>query len=151
MNEHSINCFRGEGYFLSNFSDSFITMDGILYKNAESAFQSYKCVNRSQRQKFASLTPNDAKTLGRKVKLRKDWENIKDEIMTGVIEAKFKQNLSIRMKLIKTGNKTLIEGNTWHDNYWGNCHCDKCKSIEGKNVLGKILMKVRDNYAKNIN
>ena len=37
----------------------------------------------------------------------------------------------------------LIEGNYWHDNYWGNCLCPKCKEIEGQNQLGKILMKVR--------
>jgi predicted NAD-dependent protein-ADP-ribosyltransferase YbiA (DUF1768 family) len=46
--------------------------------------------------------------------------------------------------LLNTGDEELIEGNYWHDNYWGNCTCSKCKDIEGQNKLGKILMKVRD-------
>jgi hypothetical protein len=37
-----------------------------------------------------------------------------------------------------------LEGNNWHDNTWGNCLCDKCKGIEGKNLLGNILMQVRE-------
>lgn len=39
--------------------------------------------------------------------------------------------------------REIVEGNYWHDNYWGNCTCDKCKNIEGQNKLGKILMKIR--------
>ena len=46
-------------------------------------------------------------------------------------------------KLDMTGLEEIVEGNYWHDNYWGNCTCDKCKNIEGQNKLGKILMKIR--------
>ena len=42
-----------------------------------------------------------------------------------------------------TGDAELIEGNTWHDNYWGVCSCSKCNG-RGKNRLGKLLMKVRE-------
>ena len=46
--------------------------------------------------------------------------------------------------LLETGDEYLEEGTTWHDNEWGNCSCPKCKNIEGKNILGQLLMKVRD-------
>jgi predicted NAD-dependent protein-ADP-ribosyltransferase YbiA (DUF1768 family) len=54
------------------------------------------------------------------------------------------QDPKLRAMLLATGNEELIEGNTWHDNTWGDCSCDACKDIEGKNMLGKLLMKVRD-------
>ena len=50
----------------------------------------------------------------------------------------------LREKLLATGNEELVEGNTWHDNIWGNCSCDCCKKIEGQNKLGKLLMQVRE-------
>ena len=40
----------------------------------------------------------------------------------------------------------LIEGNTWSDNFWGDCHCPKCRGIKGENNLGKLLMKIREDY-----
>jgi hypothetical protein len=37
----------------------------------------------------------------------------------------------------------LIEGNWWHDNFYGSCTCNKCVN-KGENNLGKILMKIRE-------
>ena len=64
--------------------------------------------------------------------------------MYEICKAKFLQNEDLRIRLLATGDEYLEEGTTgWHDNYWGNCECEKCKNIEGKNTLGKILMRVR--------
>jgi len=49
----------------------------------------------------------------------------------------------LKQKLIDTGDDHLVEGNTWHDNHFGVCVCIACGSV-GKNVLGKALMRVRD-------
>lgn len=92
-----------------------------------------------KRSEFAKLPPNEAKKLGRKVKLRSDWEEVKDQIMYEICYQKFnfENNMDITMKLMKTKNIELIEGNTWNDTYWGVCRGN------GKNKLGKILMKIR--------
>ena len=58
---------------------------------------------------------------------------------------KFQSHEDLRNQLFATGDAELIEGNDWHDNYWGNCECPRCVSIEGQNHLGKILMRVRNN------
>ena len=34
------------------------------------------------------------------------------------------------------------------DDFWGVCDCDRCLNIEGKNKLGELLMKVRDELRK---
>ena len=52
--------------------------------------------------------------------------------------AKFTQNEELKEKLLATENEELVEGNTWHDTYWGVCN------RRGKNKLGKILMRIRE-------
>ena len=63
--------------------------------------------------------------------------------MSTTLFMKFGQNNDLREKLFKTGDLLLVEGNYWHDNYWGDCFCDKCKGRKGENFLGRILMNVR--------
>ena len=46
-------------------------------------------------------------------------------------------------RLLSTSNATLVEGNWWHDNFWGDCYCPKCKGIPGANTLGRLLMELR--------
>ena len=51
----------------------------------------------------------------------------------------------LRTKLLATGNRVLVEGNYWHDNFWGECTCEKCKATQkAENWLGKLLMERRD-------
>jgi predicted NAD-dependent protein-ADP-ribosyltransferase YbiA (DUF1768 family) len=57
------------------------------------------------------------------------------------IREKFK-NQKLAQDLLETGELELIEGNNWHDNFWGSCSCPKCGS-GGLNYLGKILMRIR--------
>ena len=133
-----INSFTNEYYFLSNYSDSKFVYNGIPYKNAESAFQSQKCANKEDRKQFSTLTSTEAKKLGRKISLRKDWEQIKVEQMRQIVSVKFRQNSDLSEKLINTGNEYLEEGNTWGDRIWW--------TVDGKgaNLLGQILMELRN-------
>ena len=139
-----IDFFSGEYAYLSNFYERPVTYNGITYSNSEAAFHAQKTLNPAMKLQFADLNPSDAKKLGRKVKLREDWESVKDTIMYEVCLCKFLQNPDLKEKLLATGSEELEEGTYWHDNYWGNCHCEKCKDVPGGNHLGMILMKVRE-------
>ena len=132
-----INKFRGKYYFLSNFYEANIEFDGITYQNNEAAFQAQKVLNNSQKERFSNLNPQKAKKLGRQVKLRSDWEKVKDNYMYEICKAKFTQNPELAERLLATGEEKLVEGNKWNDTYWGVCNG------RGKNKLGKILMKIR--------
>lgn len=139
-----IDCFDGEFAFLSNFHPSMITVDGIEFPTVEHLFQAAKTVSLVEREKIAAaVTPGQAKRLGRNVILCDNWEEIKDDVMLNALRLKF-AILPLREKLLATGDEELIEGNTWHDNTWGNCSCDRCKNIKGQNKLGKLLMQVRE-------
>ena len=74
----------------------------------------------------------------RKHPLRKDWEQVKDEIMQQAVLQKFKTHADICEILLATGDELIVE-NSPIDYYWG---CGKDGS--GKNRLGEILMAVRE-------
>lgn len=131
-----IDRFVGENFFLSNFYESPVTYRGLTYTSVEAAFQSVKAGNMHERQKFTKMNPSEAKRAGRAVKLRDDWEFIKDDVMHECVFDKFKDPI-LQNKLLNTGDEELIEGNDWGDRYWGVC------GGKGENKLGKILMQVR--------
>ena len=134
-----IRSFKGPFEFLSNFYEAPVTYEGLTFGNNEAAFQAQKCLNEEEKAEFTSMPPGKAKRRGRQVALRPDWEQVKYGIMEDLVEAKFTQNPELAEKLIATGDRNLIEGNTWNDTCWGvNIHTG-----EGQNHLGQILMKVR--------
>ena len=144
-NQKIIDKFDGTEYaFLSNFYPCDFVYDGITYHNSEAAFQAAKTFDMDFRQQIANeSSPAAAKRLGRSLKIRPDWEEVKREVMHDVVYAKFSQNRDLLRRLLETDGAVLIEGNTWHDNCWGDCTCPKCSHINGTNWLGKTLMQVR--------
>lgn len=141
--------FHGNYSFLSNFYDAPVKFDEVRYKTSEHAYQTQKTPIESERLKIMqAATPADTKKLGRAVHMRKDWENVKFGIMYQIVLAKFQQNEDIRKQLLATGNTELIEGNFWHDTFFGVCTCSQHRG-EGRNALGNILMQVREELAEN--
>ena len=137
--KNQINQFRGATRYLSNFYDAPVVYQGQKFRNSEAAFQAAKVKDLNQRIPFLNLDPSRAKSLGRRVQLREDWEEIKDQVMFDVVLDKFTRNPDIREKLLATGDAFLTEGNDWNDMYWGM----DLETGEGRNQLGKILMEVR--------
>lgn len=132
-----IDKFRGKYWFLSNFYESPIEDENITYPTVEHYFQAQKTLNREEKLKISKATkPAKAKKMGRQVNLRKDWEDIKLQVMEKALRLKF-QDPALRKKLIATGDEELVEGNPWGDRYWG------VYNGSGKNKLGKFLMKIR--------
>ena len=139
-----IDCFDGKWAFLSNFYWNEIEHEGIVYPTNEHFFQAMKTLDNDERRQIANcLTPGQAKRMGRRVALRSDWESVKEDVMLLGLCLKFADE-QLADWLLETGDEELVEGTTWHDNEWGNCSCPKCINIEGKNKLGKLLMRVRD-------
>lgn len=144
-----IDNFNEEYRFLSNFYPSNIIYEGLTYPTIEHAFQACKTESFYERKMISKAsTPGLAKMQGRKVHLRSNWELIKDKIMEELLRQKF-NDPTLKQLLLNTKNAKLIEGNYWHDNYWGNCYCYKCEDFIGKNKLGKLLMKIREEIQAN--
>lgn len=149
-----IDVFVGEHRFLSNFWYSAVKFDGIMYPTVEHAYQAAKTLDRVSRETIAEAsTPMLAKSLGNRIELRPDWEDMKVSVMRSLLTQKFYS--SLKTKLIATGNHELIEGNYWHDNFWGICTCSVCRMgiyrSDRHNVLGKLLMDIRAGINYGIN
>ncbi len=135
----NISSFSDEYRFLSNFYPSEITIDNLTYKTVEHAYQASKALHISDKRKIQeSKSPGEAKRLGRTIQLIPDWENKKLTIMEFCLRQKF-LNLELKTKLINTKDSELIEGNNWGDRYWGQSPIGN-----GKNMLGILLMKIRN-------
>ena len=131
--------FQGENTWASNFWSVTICYKGLLFPCVENAYQAAKCDNEEDMRLFLYLTPGEAKRKGRTVNIRKDWEEVKVEVMHELLRLKF-QNPQMKKLLIATGDIFLQEGNMWHDIFWG----VDLRTGKGANILGKLLMKVRD-------
>lgn len=124
--------------FLNNFKKSRMFIYGRWWNNVEAPYQSQKTLDiGEQLQIWEADTPRKARDLGQQVTLRSNWDKVKDEVMYECVMAKFLQNAELRRELMKTDPEILIEDSPI-DSYWG---CGKDGT--GKNMLGQILMRVR--------
>jgi len=146
-----IDLFEGANRFLSNFHEHPITYNGVIYPSSEHAYQAAKFADVSDRQHVAAMpTPNDSKEMGRKADLSKlsfHWDTEKYGIMREILSIKFELGTELASRLMDTGDHALVEGNYWHDTYWGVCY-GKCRrgphSADGTNHLGVLLMCQRE-------
>jgi ribA/ribD-fused uncharacterized protein len=146
-----IDEFNGMYRFLSNFYPCDVGYKGIVYPSVEHFYVALK-VNSIQNidgveytvDEFRNMiveteNPGKVKRIGRKAKIRKDWDSVKLKVMEYGVREKFTKNTKLKEMLLSTGDSELIEGNTWHDNFYGSCFC--CGP--GLNHLGLLLMKIR--------
>lgn len=146
-----IESFSGRWRFLSNFYPAKIEHQGITYPTVEHYYVAMKVKNDQQidgkfityidcRELIAKMPAEQAgkvKQFGKIIKVRKDWDDVKLDVMLWGVREKFKHE-DLKEMLLATGDEELVEGNWWNDTYWGIC------KGEGENNLGKILMKVRN-------
>lgn len=133
----TIDRFTGEYRFLSNFYEGpFPVMwEGFACRTAEHAYQCAKAAQPGVREMIAlAATPGQAKRAGRNIELRSDWEEIKLDVMRRVLAVKFESGTDLADRLLATGDRLLVEGNTWNDRFWGVC------KEQGRNWLGHLLM-----------
>jgi len=148
MEAKMIQEFRGEYRWLSNFWFARFVLDGVSYPTVEHAYQAAKAINPLERAMILACdSPGSAKRYGSKVKLVPGWETIKEPVMRLFVGQKFKQNPELADKLYATGGTLIIEGNRWHDTFWGKCNCNSHGGV-GENRMGKILMDLREELGR---
>eukprot|EP01106_Pelomyxa_sp_JSP_P004519 TRINITY_DN1702_c0_g2_i3.p1 TRINITY_DN1702_c0_g2~~TRINITY_DN1702_c0_g2_i3.p1 ORF type:complete len:146 (+),score=48.25 TRINITY_DN1702_c0_g2_i3:82-519(+) len=117
---------------------------GLEWKSTEHYFQAHKFTSPDYFEKIRlSATPGEAKELGsaRRPDYRKDWQSIRDECMLAAVRAKFAADPALARVLVGTRALKLVEWSS-SDPYWGT------GPDGGSNMLGQILMQVRDELIK---
>lgn len=132
-----ITSFRGPYFFLSNFFPCAVRFDGDTYPSVEHAYQAAKTLDPKVRAFLAQApSPGEAKRRGYRLVLRPEWLSLRVPFMRQMLQAKFSDEV-LRERLLATGDRPLVEENTWGDLFWGICRG------RGENQLGKLLMEVR--------
>lgn len=66
-----------------------------------------------------------------------NWDDKRVDSMIDLLMQKY-QHPDLARQLQATGEKVLIEGNTWDDTFWG------VTDNKGRNMLGRIVMNIRE-------
>lgn len=144
VNSGVISEFKGEYAFLSNFYKRPVVYEGITYGSTEAAYQAQKCSTDGQKLEFTKLTPSQSKQRAKIIAVRDGFYEDNMQIMYDLNMYKFTTYADLKEKLLATGDKLLIEGNTWGDRFWG-----QVRGV-GENYLGIILMLVRQHIRDGI-
>lgn len=146
--EKQILFYEQEFYVFSNFSSFKLEWNGVLWMTSEHAYHSEKFEDSElleQLQDTRSAHDSMRLAYANRDKYRKDWDNVKLEIMKKILKAKVQQHPYVKKKLLESGDKELVE-NSWRDLYWG-----WGPNKDGENHLGKLWMEVRDEVRSNAN
>ena len=125
----------------SNFAGYPIKIGKKIWPTVEHYFQAMKFSDKGEQGRIRKAkSPMLAARMGRdrKRQLRRDWESAKVNVMREAVMAKFTQHDELREMLLSTEDAKIIE-HTSNDDYWGDGGDGR-----GKNMLGRILMDVRE-------
>ena len=139
----------------SNWYETPFIIDGVSYRWTEQFMMAEKARlfndDEADQKIMKAGSPNECKKLGRTVKNFDPvlWDEKKFGIVCQGNLAKFQQNPELLAKLMETKDSILVEASPY-DKIWGiGLTAKKAKEINpedwpGENLLGKALMKVRE-------
>lgn len=139
----------------SNWHLSRFEMDGQIYWCVEQYMMAEKARTFGDKLHLKLIMESDnqsfIKAMGRAVKNYRDdvWDKKRYGVVYDACLAKFSQNNALKMKLLNTDNKVLVEASPY-DKIWGigigetDRHITNPHYWNGKNLLGFVLMDVRN-------
>lgn len=129
-----------EHFFLNNKYSCDVFILDRRFGNAEAAYQAHKTKEPQIVNIFTTLDAISSQSIGRSVDTYEGWDKDKVRVMLLVVFEKFRQNEDILQKLIATGNQKLEAVSISNEDFWG------IADGKGQNILGKILMYVREYF-----
>lgn len=142
-----VGFYPREFYVFDNFSSFQVDWRGRRWPTSEHAYQAahfFETAPELVEQIFAARSAHEAYKLAKANadKAPDNWDEIKVGVMEEIIRAKCEQNLYVKEKLLLTLDEIIVEDSP-KDSFWG-WGADR----QGRNELGKIWMKLRDELRK---
>lgn len=126
----------------SNFSDYPFSLDNKYWRTSEHYYQANKFEKNSEI--YIAIQQAKTATLAKKIAyshtVDKKWESKKIPFMYNALYEKFTQNSDLKRLILSTKEAYIIE-EAKDDMYWGSG-----KDGNGKNILGRLLMFLRDEF-----
>ena len=132
-------------------------LEGENYNCLEQDYQARKAIICGEDVALKVIMDTNSQVLmkitGQNIRVNEKWENSKIQVMEELLFCKFRQNQNLYFLLLNTRPHYLIEANL--DNFWGaGCKIGTIALEEGiwvgKNHLGRMLMYLRDIFAREL-
>ena len=133
---------------LSNMAPGFpLQVNGIRIRTSEALYQACRYPHRPdlQRRIIDERSPMTAKMRSKPYRhdSRRDWNQVRVNVMRWCLRVKLAQNWDIFSKLLlDTGEQSIVERSR-KDDFWGAKPVDE-RTLVGMNVLGRLLMELRE-------
>lgn len=133
---------------LSNMASGYpVRVGDILVPSSEALYQSMRFPHlpEVQQRLFDQNSSMAAKMASKpyREQSRPDWDSVRVRLMKWCIRAKLMSNWdSFGALLLETGTRQIVE-DSHKDRFWGAVPVDD-KTLEGLNVLGRLLMELRE-------
>ncbi len=137
---------------LSNMASGYpIVVNNVMIRTTEALYQAMRFPNFPdiQREIILQNSPMTAKMVSKKYSsnTREDWDKVRVSIMKWTLRVKLIHNLNTFGNLLLNTEEDIIVEESRKDDFWGAKIIEK-KSLEGMNVLGRLLMELRDLHRK---
>lgn len=140
-----VGFYEREFYCLSNFSSFQVEWREKLWPTSEHAYQASHFLENAPElaeEIFRARSAHEAFKIAKANagKVPEDWNERKVAIMEDIVRHKLEQNPYVMHKLMQTGDREIIEDSP-KDDFWG-----WGENGDGRNELGKIWMRLRDEF-----
>ena len=125
-----------------------IFVNGVRIRTSEALYQACRFPNMPevQREIIGCASPMTAKMRSKLYRkyTRPDWDQVRVRIMRWSLRMKLANNWSaFSTLLLETGERPIVE-ESYKDDFWGAKVVDDGDTLVGMNVLGRLLMELRE-------
>lgn len=143
-----IRAVKDEWGILGNFAAASVTVGGVEFCNTEQLFQMMKFTDAEALTDIFKARGMTIKMKAKKWqnagKARKDWGRMIVDAMKFCLQTKYEQCEAFRRELDRSRGLFIVEDESGRKNTtWGTLLKDG--QFEGSNLLGRLIMELRDN------
>lgn len=129
-----------------------LKVNNVLVPSTEALYQAcrFPHLPKVQQEIISQFSPMTAKMKSKphRANSRSDWNQVRSKIMAWCLKVKLAQHFEeFGALLLETGDRAIVELSN-KDAYWGAKLTDNDEWLEGQNVLGRLLMQLREDLKK---
>ncbi len=136
----------------SNFAKTPMVVGGVEFACVEQLFHYIRLNDEQERAAYLQLTPNmglkmKAKAFAKRGVERKDWREIAVDVMRFCLNHKYQSSAEFRKALIDSGDRYIVEDESnrrKRPDSWGAILDSATGEYYGKNIMGRLLMELRE-------
>ena len=136
----------------SNFAKTPMVVNGISFVCVEQMYHYIRLNNETERAEYLKVKPGmalkmKAKAFAKRGVERSDWHDISVDVMRFCLNHKYQNSESFRKELERSADKYIVEDESNRrkkPDSWGAVLDTATNEYYGKNIMGRLLMELRE-------